>query len=104
MGTLRYYPNEEGLVYFGTEVLPRLRRSCPSPFRLAIVGTGAPPAVEQLGRLPEVTLVGGVRDVAPWYRETDAVIVPLRAGGGMRIKVPEAFAHPAPSGDHVDRH
>ncbi len=96
VGTLGYYPNEDALVYFCTQVLPLLRRSTPLPFRVVIVGTGAPPAVEQLSRLPEITLVGHVPDVAPWYREADAVIVPVRAGGGTRIKVLEAFSHRRP--------
>jgi glycosyltransferase involved in cell wall biosynthesis len=45
----------------------------------------------RLGGLRGVRLVGAVDDLAPWYRDAHAVIVPIRAGGGTRIKVLEAF-------------
>ena len=96
VGTLGYYPNQEGIVYFCAEVLPRLRHAAPQPFRLLIVGSGAPPAIRHLAALPEVRLVGAVPHVAPWYREADAVVVPIRAGGGTRIKVLEAFSFRRP--------
>ena len=41
-------------------------------------------------------LVGAVPDVAPWYAEADAVVVPIRAGGGTRIKALEAFSYRRP--------
>ncbi len=53
-------------------------------------------AVNALRDVPEVQLVGAVPDLAPWYSSADAVLVPLRAGGGTRIKVLEAFAHRRP--------
>jgi polysaccharide biosynthesis protein PslH len=96
VGTLGYYPNEDGIVRFCTEVLPRLRRAAPRAFRLVVVGSGVTPAVEQLDGLPEVRVVGAVPNVAPWYREADAIVVPVRAGGGTRIKVLEAFSYRRP--------
>jgi glycosyltransferase involved in cell wall biosynthesis len=96
VGTLGYYPNEEGIVHFCAEVLPLLRRTAPRDFQVIIVGSGATPAVQQLAGRPEVRLVGAVPDVAPWYAEADAVVVPIRAGGGTRIKVLEAFSYRRP--------
>lgn len=45
---------------------------------------------------PEVTVTGPVADVTPWYESAHAVIVPVRAGGGTRIKILEALAHRRP--------
>lgn len=96
VGTLGYYPNEDGLRFFCREVLPRLQRIAPRDVRLDIVGIGMSAGVQALGELPGVRLVGYVPDVAPRYAWADAVVVPIRAGGGTRIKVLEAFAHRRP--------
>jgi glycosyltransferase involved in cell wall biosynthesis len=92
IGTLGYYPNEDGIVYFCTEVLPLIREGSPRGVRVLIVGPGASLAIQDLARAPDVRLIGPLPDVSTAYRETDAVIVPIRAGGGTRIKVLEAFS------------
>jgi len=96
VGTLGYYPNEDAIRHLCVQVLPLLRATAQQAFRVAIVGTGATAAIRQLAELPEVQLIGAVADVAPWYREADAVVVPIRAGGGTRIKVLEAFRYGRP--------
>jgi glycosyltransferase involved in cell wall biosynthesis len=96
VGTLGYYPNEDAILHFCADVLPLIRRAAQQPFRVTIVGTGATPAIRRLADLPEVQLIGAVPDVAPWYHEADAVVVPVRAGGGTRIKVLEAFSYGRP--------
>jgi glycosyltransferase involved in cell wall biosynthesis len=96
VGTLGYFPNEDALAYFCTEVLPRLRAAAPGRFQVDVVGTGPASVRSRLAGAPEVRVVGPVPSVAPAYAEADAVIVPLRAGGGTRIKVLEAFAHHRP--------
>lgn len=96
VGTLGYYPNEDAALYFGREVLPLVRRRAGREVRVNVVGTGAGEALAPLAALPEVRLIGAVPDVAPWYRDADAVIVPIRAGGGTRIKTLEAFGYQRP--------
>ena len=96
MGTLGYYPNEDGLRYFCSCVLPLMRQMAPRVFNVTIVGTGATDGIQQLTHEPEVRLVGAVPDVAPYYRDADAIVVPVRAGGGTRIKVLEAFSYRRP--------
>jgi len=96
VGTLGYYPNEDAAIYFCREVLPLVRAQARRPFHCVIVGTGAKEAVIALGQLPEVEVAGAVPDLAPWYREADAVVVPIRAGGGTRIKILEAFSYRRP--------
>jgi glycosyltransferase involved in cell wall biosynthesis len=96
VGTLGYYPNEDAVLHFCTEVVPLIRRASRQPIRVMIVGTGVTPAIRQLRIFPEVELIGPVPDVAPWYAQADAAIIPLRAGGGTRIKVLEAFCYECP--------
>ena len=96
IGTLGYFPNEDGIVYFCTQVLPLLRQAASRDIRVIIVGPGASPAIRQLASAPDVSLLGPVPDVTTVYGEADAVIVPIRAGGGTRIKVLEAFSYRRP--------
>lgn len=73
-----------------------LRRRFPRPFRLLIAGAGESELVNRLGEEPEVELAGMVPDVAPYYDQAGAVIAPIRAGGGTRIKILEAFSYRKP--------
>lgn len=88
-----YYPNGDAARFFCAEVLPLLRAGAPGPFRVRFVGADPPPAVRRLADEPEVAVTGRVGDLSPWYQSAHAVVVPVRAGGGTRIKVLEAFAH-----------
>ena len=96
VGTLGYYPNEDAILHFCAEVLPLIRRASRQPIQVMIIGTGATPAIQRLRNLPEVQLIGPVPDVAPWYGQADVAVIPVRAGGGTRIKVLEAFCYECP--------
>ena len=96
VGTLGYEPNEDALLFFCASILPHLQAGADRPVTLRIVGTGVGPAVRRLDSQAGVEVVGEVPDVAPWYRDAHLAVVPLRAGGGTRIKVLEAFAHRRP--------
>jgi glycosyltransferase involved in cell wall biosynthesis len=96
IGTFGYFPNEDGLRHFCETVLPVLRQEAAEPFRVVVAGFGAGPGIQALADEPDVEVAGAVADVAPWYADADAVIVPVRAGGGTRIKVLEAFAYGRP--------
>ena len=96
VGTLGFYPNEDAVLYFCREMLPRIRSQARRTIQLAIVGPGAPPSIRALEALPEVRVVGPVAELALWYQNASAIVVPLRAGGGTRIKVLEAFAYRRP--------
>lgn len=88
-GTLTYFPNEDGVNWFVDEVLPLLRSRADMPFRVVLTGL-APPSVKELRAVPEIDVTGWVPDIASVYRSADAEIIPLRAGGGTRIKLLEA--------------
>ncbi len=95
VGTLGYAPNDDGLRFVAEDVLPLLRAGAPVPFRIQIVGH-APKGIRMLAEHPEIEVSGFVPSLAPVYAAAGAVIVPLRAGGGTRIKVLEAAAHRVP--------
>jgi glycosyltransferase involved in cell wall biosynthesis len=59
---------------------------------LTIVGRGAPPAVEALGRRPGVRVTGWVDDLVSLLAEAEVAIAPLLSGGGTNLKVIEALA------------
>lgn len=93
-GTLSYYPNHDGLLFFLRDVLPLVRRLYPS-VRLHIVGA-SPPAELRRFEAPDVTFSGFVEDVRPHLERASVIIAPLRIGGGTRLKILEAMAMAAP--------
>jgi glycosyltransferase involved in cell wall biosynthesis len=95
VGLLSYPPNADGITFFCTKVLPILRRSAGSSFRTLIVGR-EPGAIMRLNKLDGVEVIGDAQDISPYYAQADVAIVPLRAGGGTRIKILEAFSQNVP--------
>ena len=95
VGTMDYYPNVEAATSFASRIWPRVREQLPE-MRLMIVGANPTPAVSALGAIPGVTVTGTVPDVRPYYRDALAAIVPLRTGGGTRLKILEAMAAGVP--------
>jgi glycosyltransferase involved in cell wall biosynthesis len=63
---------------------------------LSLVGSNPSPAVLALRSSPNVEVTGTVGDVRPYYRDALAAIVPLRVGGGTRLKILEAMAAGTP--------
>jgi len=92
VGTLGYYPNLDAVMYFCTDVLPCIRARSLVPVELYVIGSGLSDVGDQLS-IPGVHLVGPVPETTPYYADCDAAIVPLRAAGGTRIKILEAFSH-----------
>ncbi len=96
VGTLGYLPNTDAALFLCHEVLPALRRLTGRAIVIELAGAGDTTALRDLARIPEVTLHGYVEDLAPLYAATDMAVVPVRAGGGTRIKILEAFAYGVP--------
>jgi polysaccharide biosynthesis protein PslH len=89
-GANNYFPNHDALLYFIDEILPLVIQRRPN-VKLSIVGPGAQPAV--LARQSRhVEIVGFVDDVMPHLDRASVVVVPLRIGGGTRLKIVEAMA------------
>ncbi|MGO8736561.1 MAG: glycosyltransferase family 4 protein [Terriglobia bacterium] len=96
VGTLGYYPNEDGVRYLCAEIVPRIRELAGSDFVVNIAGTGASESLRQAASVPQVRFLGAVADLHPWYAQADAIVAPIRAGGGTRIKILEAFSYQRP--------
>jgi glycosyltransferase involved in cell wall biosynthesis len=89
-GTIDYFPNTDGLLFFLDDVMPLLRARYPS-LELLIVGASPPPAIQRRAGAG-VTVTGMVDDLRPYLERARAVIAPLRIGGGTRLKILEAMA------------
>jgi glycosyltransferase involved in cell wall biosynthesis len=92
LGTMTYHPNEDAVLFFCNQVLPLLRAEPSIDIEIDIVGRGPSSQVMALAELPGVNVIGGVEQVEPYYAAADFVIVPVRYGGGTRIKILEALA------------
>jgi glycosyltransferase involved in cell wall biosynthesis len=89
-GLLSYVPNIDGVTHFVQAIWPRIAAAHPEA-RCKIIGCGAPPSLQALAG-PQVELTGFVSDLRPHLAEAAAVVVPLRLGGGTRLKIVEAMA------------
>jgi len=96
VGSLGYGPNQDGIVWFCSEILPRIRKSSSRNVKLTIVGFNPPAEVRVLESAGDIVVTGGVESVAPYYRDSDIVIAPIRYGSGTRIKILEAMSHRRP--------
>jgi sugar transferase (PEP-CTERM/EpsH1 system associated) len=90
-GSMDWLPNEDGMTYFVREILPLVRRAEPDA-TLSIVGRAPTPAVQRLAHEPGVEVTGRVDDVRPHIAAAAVYIVPLRIGGGTRLKIFEAMS------------
>lgn len=91
VGSLDWLPNVDGLVWFVADVWPMVREHCPQA-RLRLVGRNPGPEIQGLAQQPGVELVGTVPDTRPWLSKSEISVVPLRIGGGTRLKIFEAMA------------
>jgi sugar transferase (PEP-CTERM/EpsH1 system associated) len=94
-GAMDYPPNVDAVTWFCREVWPILRRRAPA-LRLDIVGRAPDGRVRSLDGRERVRVVGEVPDVRGYLAQASAVVVPLRAGGGTRLKILEAMAMARP--------
>ena len=90
-GSMDWLPNEDAMLYFCSQILPLIRADEPD-VRVSIVGRAPTPAVRKLADDPAVHVTGRVDDVRPYMRDAAVYMVPLRIGGGTRLKIFEAMA------------
>jgi glycosyltransferase involved in cell wall biosynthesis len=96
VGTMGYAPNDDAARWLVSRVWPLLRATSRLPLRLVLAGSNPGPSLIRLGRSPGITVTGTVPDIGKFYRQADLVVVPIRAGGGTRIKLLEAAAWGVP--------
>jgi polysaccharide biosynthesis protein PslH len=95
-GSMDWLPNEDAIRYFTEQIMQRIREAVPG-VTLTVVGRDPYPGLVELSkRDPSVVVTGRVEDVRPFMEEAAAYIVPLRIGGGTRLKIYEAMAMEKP--------
>lgn len=89
VGSLDYFPNEEGLLWFLINVLPRIK----ADILLKIIGSGT--ASDELNQLialnKNVKMIGFVDEIDEYYANADIIIIPIISGSGTRLKALEAM-------------
>ena len=95
-GSMDWMPNDDAVVYFVKEILPLVRRRIPHA-SLTVVGRNPTARVRELAStVPGVQVTGSVPDVRPYLERGSAFAVPIRIGGGTRLKIFEAMAMELP--------
>lgn len=91
-GGLNWYPNTDSMIYFCSQILPLVVSRCPQ-VRLQIIGKDVPKALYAFAKqgLP-VDILGFVPDIREYFAKAAIQIVPLRVGGGTRLKILDALA------------
>lgn len=90
-GTIDYYPNTDGLLFFLDDILPLVRERRPNA-RFVIVGKNPPPQIARYTSDPQIVVTGFVDDVRTYFEQASVFVTPLRVGGGTRLKILEALA------------
>jgi glycosyltransferase involved in cell wall biosynthesis len=94
-GSMDWYPNEDAVLYFLEAILPQIRREVPG-VSLAVVGRDPSSRLQAAGAAAGIRVTGTVADVRPYVAEAAVYVVPLRVGGGTRLKIFEALAMAKP--------
>ena len=95
LGSMSYAPNADAVVHFVDEIAPLVRTA---GVTLDVIGSSPSRSVHLAAARAKIrtTVRGFVPDVATFYRDRRAMIVPLRQGGGTRLKILEALARGLP--------
>jgi polysaccharide biosynthesis protein PslH len=96
VGSMDYMPNVDGVLYFAREILPLIHTRRPD-CTLTVVGRKPPSEIRNLAAADQrIRVTGTVPDVRPYLWESSISIVPLRVGGGTRLKIYESMAAAVP--------
>ncbi len=96
LGSMDWMPNIDAVQYFVSSIYPIIKRKYPSA-KFVIVGRNPTKSVKELvDNDKSVIVTGTVDDVRPYLKKASVMVVPLRVGGGTRIKIYEAMAAGVP--------
>lgn len=91
-GSMDWLPNEDAIVYFAEKILPLIQQQVPK-VKLWVVGRKPTQKVLALAAgNPAIEVTGAVPDIRPYMKSAAVYVVPLRIGGGTRIKIFEAMS------------
>ncbi len=92
LGSMDWMPNIDAICYFAETIFPKIKKEFPAS-TLRVVGRNPVPRVKNLEKAHTgISVTGTVADVRPYLAEAEVMIVPLRVGGGTRIKIYEGMA------------
>ncbi len=94
VGMMGYTPNYDGITYFLDKIFPRITSKVPDA-KIYIVGKNPPASIVNRAS-SKVIVTGFVDDIRPYVHRSSVYVVPLRMGGGTRLKIIEAFAMKKP--------
>jgi sugar transferase (PEP-CTERM/EpsH1 system associated) len=90
-GSMDWLPNEDGIIFFAEQVLPLIREQFPA-VPVTVVGRKPSRKLREVAERTQLQLTGWVDDIRPFLARGSVCIVPLRIGGGTRLKIFEAMA------------
>jgi sugar transferase (PEP-CTERM/EpsH1 system associated) len=91
-GSMDWLPNEDAIIFFTKEILPLIRKEVPD-VSLTVVGRKPSQRLSELAASQaNIKLTGWVEDIRPFLASSAVCIVPLRIGGGTRLKIFEAMS------------
>jgi glycosyltransferase involved in cell wall biosynthesis len=90
-GSMDWFPNEDAIAYLSQAILPRIRAAVPD-VTVVVVGRNPSARLRALAEAAGIQVTGTVPDVRPYIDEAAVYVVPIRAGGGTRLKIYEALA------------
>ena len=96
IGTTHVDANRDGVRWFANEILPLVEREIPG-VRFKVVGGTPPDDILALASAPNIDVLGFVPDVRDHMATATALVVPLRSGGGTRLKIIEALSYGLPT-------
>ncbi len=92
VGAMDWLPNHDAMLYFLEDIFPLIKKEEPD-VKFVIVGRNPAPKLKKLvDQYPDVEITGWVEDTRPYVQESAVFIVPIRIGGGTRMKIYEAMA------------
>jgi glycosyltransferase involved in cell wall biosynthesis len=97
LGTLHYPPNADGIRWFLNDVFPLIQKNNPD-VSLTVIGKNPPQDfLDRAAREKDtIRVTGYVESLVPYLEASALMVVPVRAGGGMRVRILEAFAYAMP--------
>ncbi len=91
VGLMNWFPNVDAVLWFYHAIFPQICRRLPQ-VRLLVVGKDPPDLVRKLHDDKRIIVTGFVNDVRDYIAKSSVFVVPLRVGGGMRIKILQAMS------------
>jgi glycosyltransferase involved in cell wall biosynthesis len=94
IGSFQHPPNTDAVLWYASEVLPRIRERLPG-VKTYIIGSDPPPTIKSLAA-EDLVITGFVPDVTPYFNGCRVSVSPLRYGAGVKGKVNLAMSHGLP--------